>query len=57
MTEYNCSCHIDGVTYKLLTCGAITTQQAIQQLEDCVTDEGGDFARVDGLIIDLIDIE
>ena len=57
MTEYNCSCHIDGKTYELLTCGATTTHDAISQLEEYVTAEGGDFTRVDGLSIDLIEVE
>jgi|TARA_R110000823_G_scaffold117584_1_gene241158 hypothetical protein len=57
MTEYNCTCHIDGKTYTLLTVGAITTQQAMLQFNDSVTDEGGDFTRVDGLTLDLIEVE
>ncbi len=57
MTEYNCSCHIDGKTYEILTCGAITTYDAISQLGDYVIKSGGDFTRVDGLSIDLIDVE
>ena len=56
MTEYNCSCHIDGKTYELLTCGAVTTHDAIEQLANSVADEGGEFIRVDGLIIDLIEV-
>ena len=57
MTEYQCSCHINGKTYKLLTCGAITTFDAISQLSDAVVNDGGDFSRVDGLVIDLIEVE
>jgi hypothetical protein len=57
VTEYNCSCHVNGRTYELLTCAAITTHDAISQLGDYVTAEGGDFTRVDGLVIDLIEVE
>jgi len=57
MTEYQCSCHIDGKTYELLTCGATTTYDAISQFAEYVSSEGGDFTRVDGLSIDLIDVE
>ena len=57
MTEYMCSCHINGKTYELLTCGAITTHDTISQFGDYVKAEGGDFSRVDGLSIDLIEVE
>ena len=56
MTEYQCSCHVDGKTYNLLTCAAITTHDAISQFSEYVTDEGGDFTRLDGLIMDLIEV-
>lgn len=56
MTEYNCSCHINGITYNLLTCAAITTHDAIMQLGEYVTTNGGDFSRVDGLVIDLVEV-
>ena len=57
MTEYQCSCHVDGKTYEILTCGAITTQDAIAQFTMYVYSLGGDFTRVDGLSIDLIEVE
>ena len=57
MTEYMCSCHVDGKTYDLLTCGAITTHDAISQFAEYVKVEGGDFTRVDGLAMDLIEVE
>ena len=57
MTEYRCSCHINKKTYSIQTTGAITTHDAIMQMEAEVKEQGGDFSRVDGLIIDLIDVE
>ena len=57
MTEYMCSCHIEGKTYELLTCGAITTWDAMTQFAMYVDALAGDFTRVDGLSIDLIDVE
>ena len=57
MTEYQCSCHVDGKTYEILTCGAITTHDAITQFAEYVEACKGDFTRVDGLSIDLIEVE
>ena len=56
MTEYMCSCHVGGKTYELLTCGAITTWDALTQFAEYVEAEGGSVGRVDGLVMDLIEV-
>ena len=57
MTEYNCSCHVDGKSYDFQTLGAVTIWQALEQFSDLLISEGASLARVDGLTLDLIEIE
>ena len=56
-SEYNCSCHIDGISYSMQTKNCIGTFNAMQQLNDHVKSEGGNFNQVDGLNFDLVEVE
>ena len=56
MSEYNCSCHIDGISYSMQTTSCIGTVNAMQQLSEHVKGKGGNFNQVDGLILDLIEL-
>lgn len=57
MTEFQCSCHIEGKTYNLLTVGCVLTSQALNQFRGYVESEGGEFELADGLIIDKLEVE
>lgn len=58
MTEFQCSCHIEGESYSLLTCGAVTTTQAFEQFRDYIESELiVPFDIADGLIIDRVEVE
>jgi len=55
MTEYNCAGYTDeGNTYKLLTCGAVSLEQAIQQFRDFC---GSDFEILVCCNFDCIDVD
>ena len=61
MTEYQCSCHINTKSYSLLTCGASTVTQAMQDFKHYVDSKFPDkehsmFEQADGLIIDKVDV-
>lgn len=57
MTEYNCSCHIDGNTYEIMTCGAPLFSQAYYQFNQYVKSKGGDLELADGLAFDKVEVE
>lgn len=56
-TEYNCSCHIDGKTYNLVTMNCPLLSQAQDQFEHYVLSEGGEWEFVDGLVMDKVEVE
>lgn len=56
-TEYNCSCHIDGKTYELLTLNCPLLSQALEQFEDYVLTCGGEWEFIDGMITDRVEVE
>ena len=55
MTEYKCSCHVNSKSYNFETMAAVTVWQALEQFSAYLVTEGASLARVDGLILDLID--
>ena len=57
MTEFQCSCHIEGESYSLLTVGCVITSQALTQFRGYVESEGGEFELAEGLIIDKVEVE
>ena len=56
MTEYKCSCHINGKSYEFETLAAVTVWQALEQFSGYLVAEGSSLARVDGLVMDLIEV-
>jgi hypothetical protein len=61
MTEYQCSCHINGKSYSLLTCGASTVTHAMQDFKHYIDVEFSDeehslFELADGLTIDKVEV-
>lgn len=57
MTEFQCSCHIEGKDYELLTCGATTPMWAICQFINYLQTLDKEFDHLDGLVIDRVEVD
>jgi hypothetical protein len=55
-SEYNCSCHIDGITYSMQTVNCKSPAGAFIQFSVYVTKQGGNWDLLDGLVLDLVEV-